>query len=95
MSGFDRDPFDKSTLFGFCAILTCNFVWSIIYLGVTIVISSLFLTMALFFNAFCIHFGSMFQHITVLADKHGTDDNEIQLKSSLIVAMNLHNEAKG
>lgn len=91
----NRTPFDKSTFSGFCAILILDYVWGITYLGAIVVILSLFLSMGLFINTFRTHFESMFRNMDELVGEHRPRDYVIQLKSGLIEAINLHNQAKG
>lgn len=86
-------PFNQGNIFGFCAVFTCNCVWAIVVLSVTVFTSSLLFTMRLFFGTFRAHFESMFGLMSDLAAERASG-NELRLKSCLIEAMDFHIRTK-
>lgn len=92
----NRTPFDENTVHGFCVILFLNYVSGIvILLALVVVVPTLILTMGLFFNTFRKHFELMFANMNDLVGEHRPADYVLQLKSSLIEAINFHNRARG
>lgn len=57
-------------------------------------ISSLFLSMGLYFGAFCTHFEFMFRNIGEMKSENVCDSMSL-MKTRLITAVKFHNHAKG
>lgn len=88
-------PFDHSSVEGYIGICAIHLIISTTYVIVTILIESLFLAMGLYLRAFHLHFKSMLQHISDLAEiRRAAIDPAVQLKSHLIEAIRFHDQAK-
>lgn len=57
-------------------------------------IVSVLVNMGIYFYAFTLHFESMFQNISNLADDSSSTQRAIQLKAGLIEAIKFYNQAK-
>lgn len=65
------------------------------YLTVTVMISSLFLSMGLYFGAFAAHFELMFQNMSKLNSENMPEFRKmLLLKARLTEAVKFHNDAK-
>lgn len=85
-------PFDQNTFSGFAGVLTLELFGGGMFLTVTTMISSLFLSMGLYFGAFCAHFELMFQNISEMKSEN---ESISLMKTRLIIAVRFHNHAKG
>lgn len=92
---FHRLPYlDQSTLGGYCAFLAVQFATGSVYFAVNIATASIFLSLGLFFDAFCIQFELMFRNMSDLVGGRAALGSTVKLKAFLIQAIHFHNQAK-
>lgn len=91
-------PFDHNTAGGWLCIIFYEFVVSLPYSSLNILIASFFLSYGLFFEAFYLHFQSIFSYLDEIIRSgsnqtfvHRTD---LRCKAALVEAIQLHSNAK-
>lgn len=95
LCSLSRTPFDQNTFGGFAGILASELIGGSMFLTITFMISSLCLSMGLYFGAFCGHFELMFRNMSEIKIKNEPKYmNRLLLKTRLIEAVNFHNHAK-
>lgn len=84
-------PFEENSFLEFLGIFACNYIFGVVQLAISVLITTLFVTMGLFFKSVRKHFEFMFQNMSDLVCEPPTPNYVVQLKASLIEAINLHN----